>query len=244
MSQAATSSSAPISEHALRIIAAGGGSAEDERPLLELFADWTGSKAKVLFLPIAQAGMGRPLDGCLAWGKAALEPVGINDITMWTDLSSENHSSLTDFASIFISGGNTFFLLDQLRKSGFDAALTQFAAQGGVIYGGSAGAILLGRDILTCAHLDENRVGLDDTRGLNLVSGFCVWCHYQPEDDKRIADYVSRHGWPVLALSERSGVSVDGVALTAQGYEPTPVFTADGKHIMNVGESIPPLKNI
>ena len=241
MAQATFSGSSPTSKPAPRIIVAGGGSFQDERPLLELFAEWTGSGGKVLFLPIAQAGMGRPLDGCLAWGKAALQPVGINDITMWTDLNSENHLSLTDFNSIFISGGNTFFLLDQVRKSGFDTALMQFAAQGGVIYGGSAGAILLGQEILTCAHLDENRIGLDNSRGLNMVSGFCVWCHYQPEDDKRIVDYVARNGWPVLALSERSGVSMDGINLTAQGYEPTYVFTSDGKQTVDVGKTISPI---
>ena len=241
MAQAAFSSSGPDSKIAPRIIAAGGGSAEDERPLLELFADWTGSAGKVLFLPIAQAGMGRALDGCLAWGKVTLGAVGITDITMWTDLSFENHSSLADFNSIFIGGGNTFFLLDQVRKSGLDTALMHFAAQGGAIYGGSAGAILLGQDILTCAHLDENRVGLNDSRGLNMIGGFCVWCHYQPEDDERIAEYVRQNGWLVLALSERSGVSIEGVNLTAQGYEPTHVFTADCKQSINVGDPILPI---
>ena len=193
-----------------------------------------------MFLPIAQTGMGRPLDGCLAWGKATLQCVGIHDFRMWTDLTSESHSSLTDFSSIFISGGNTFFLLDQVGKSGFDTALIQFAAQGGVIYGGSAGAILLGQDILTCAHLDENRVGLNSPRGLDLVSGFSVWCHYQPEDDKHIAEYVTRSGLPVLALSDRSGVSLNGVELTAQGYEPTQVFTSNGKRTVNVGGTVLP----
>ncbi len=99
----------------------------------------------------------------------------------------------------------------------------------------------MGQDILTCAHLDENRVGLDDSRGLNMVSDFCVWCHYQPEDDKRIFEYVTRNGWPVLALSERSGVSVAGVNLTAQGYDPTHVFTSNGKQTVNVGEMILPV---
>lgn len=241
MTQAAIVNPALASKLALRIIVAGGGSAQDEHPLLELFAEWTGSKGKVLFLPIAQAGMGRPLDGCLAWGKATLETVGITDITIWTDLDSEDHLSLTDFNSIFISGGNTFFLLDQVRRSGFDVALMQFIAQGGVIYGGSAGAILFGQDILTCAHLDENRVGLDDSHGLNMIGGFCIWCHYQPEDDERIFEYVARNGWPVLALSERSGVSVDGVNLTAQGYEPTHVFISSGRQTVNVGEMLPPI---
>ncbi len=194
-----------------------------------------------MFLPIAQAGLGRSIDSCLAWGKAALQPVGINDITMWTDLNSADPLSLTDFNSIFISGGNTFSLLDQVRRSGFETALVQFVAEGGIIYGGSAGAILLGRDILTCAHLDENRVGLDDPRGLNMVSGFCVWCHYQPEDDKRIAEYVARNAWPVLALSERSGVSVEGMILTAQGYEPTHIFTTNGRQTVNISEMIPPI---
>ena len=222
-----------------RIIAAGGGGPQDERPLLELFSAWAGTTGRVLFLPIAQAGTGRPPADCLAWGRAALAPFGVMDITMWTDLEAEDHSGLGEFDAVFIGGGNTFSLLDQVRRSGFDAALARFLSGGGAVYGGSAGAILFGRDILTCAHLDEDRVGLADTHGLDAMGGYCVWCHYGAEDDARIAEYIARHGWPVLALSERAGVSAEDGVLTARGYDPTYVFTAGDMRAMPVGAKIP-----
>ena len=224
---------------AARIMAAGGGGLQDGCPLLEQFAAWTGATGRVLFLPIAQAGTGRPFAECLAWGRATLEPFGIRDITMWTDLSAEDHSGLAEFDAVFIGGGNTFSLLDQVRRSGFDTALVRFLSGGGAVYGGSAGAILLGRDILTCAHLDENHMGLDDTRGLGVLGGYCAWCHYRPEDDGRIAEYIARHGWPVLALSERAGVSAEGSILSARGYDPTYVFTAGDVQVIPVGAEIP-----
>ena len=57
-----------------------------------------------------------------------------------------------------------------------------FALRGGVVYGGSAGAIVLGANISTCAHMDHNDVGITDMHGLDLLDGHAVWCHYQAAD--------------------------------------------------------------
>src|SRR3989338_1712183 len=40
---------------------------------------------------------------------------------------------------VFVSGGNTFYLLDQARKSGFTELLPEFIEKGGVYVGSSAG---------------------------------------------------------------------------------------------------------
>lgn len=151
---------------------------------------------------------------------------------MWTDLRAHDTGELDGFDAVYLGGGNTFGLLAQLQDSGFVAGLVRFARRGGAIYGGSAGAIVLGRDITTAAHLDRNEVGLAETRGLDLAAGHAVWCHYQPDDDARIVDHVREKGWPVLAISERAGVAVRGAQMESVGFEPAYRFDASGKQTL------------
>ncbi len=222
-----------------RMILAGGGGADDSLPLDERFAEWTGDQGKMLYLPIAMDGQSRSYTSCLDWVSGVFRPLGITDLHMWTELSGKDVDELESFTSIYIGGGNTFRLLSLLRASAFDQALVNFVNRGGAVYGGSAGAIVLGRDILTCAHMDLNDAGLVDTRGLDLVDGYAIWCHYRPEDDERIAAYVADHGIPVLALSERAGVQVDNGHLTAAGFDPIVRFTPHTWEVIDVNEQIP-----
>jgi dipeptidase E len=223
-----------------RLILAGGGRAEDSRLLDERFAEWIGPAGRMLYLPIAMNGQ-RPYTyaQCLDWVSSVYHPLGVTNIEMWTSLADKDHSELDSFDAVFIGGGNTFRLLYLVRQSGFDQALTHFVVQGGAIQGGSAGASLLGRDIMTCAHLDTNAIGIADTAGLDLVSGYAIWCHYRPEDDERIVAYIEQYGFPVLALSERSGLQVDGEHLSAIGFKPLVQFTPRGRHVIDVGERVP-----
>lgn len=215
-------------DHA-RLILAGGGDAPDSRPLDKLFAAWTGPHGRMLYLPVALEGSGRSYETCLAWIESVFTPLGVLKIEMWTDLLRHDADELAGFDALYLGGGNTFGLLAQLRESGFDAGVAHFARQGGAIYGGSAGAIVLGRNIMTCAHLDRNDVGLADTRGLDLVAGHDIWCHYRPDEDARIAEYVREKGRPVLAISERAGVVVQGGELASAGFEPAYRFDENDK---------------
>lgn len=192
---------------ATRILLGGGGSAADERPLLEQFASWLNPQEPLLYLPLAMPGAG---PAQFSWINTALEPFGIKHITMWTALDRHQPQELEAYAAIFIGGGNTYHLLDQLRSARFLPALRAYAQAGGILYGGSAGAILLGRDIDTCAHMDQNIPGIKDTAGLDLVHGRAIWCHYTPAADPMVAEYMARKRIPVIALAETAGLWVRG----------------------------------
>jgi len=49
-----------------RLMLAGGGDAQDSRPLDEVFAAWIGPRGRMLYLPVALEGSGRSYDACLA----------------------------------------------------------------------------------------------------------------------------------------------------------------------------------
>jgi len=183
----------------------------------------------MLYLPVAMKGSQHSYESCLAWIRSVFTPLGVLNIEMWTDLGEHDADELAAFHSVYLGGGNTFGLLTQLRESGFDAGLAQFARRGGAIYGGSAGAIVLGRDIMTCAHLDRNEIGLRETRGLDLVAGHAVWCHYRADDDAQIAEYVRPRGFPTLAISERAGIAFQAGRLASAGFEPAYRFDENGK---------------
>src|SRR5574341_2421481 len=210
----------------VKVALGGGGGAADSRLLDEVFAAWLGAQGQLLYWPCALRGI-RPFQSCLEWVTATFAPLNVADITMWTDLSEHQASELDRFDGVYIGGGNTFALLAELRKSGFEHALRAYVRRGKAVYGGSAGAVVLGRDIRTVDYLDRNEVGLVETTGLDLADGHAIWAHYQPQDDNLIEAYVGQYQQPVLALSERSGIVIEQEGMRRVGFEPA--YRVDGK---------------
>lgn len=209
-----------------KIALAGGGGEDDSRLLDEVFASWLGPRGRLLYWPIALRGL-RPFQACFDWIRAVFLPLNITDITMWTNLSEHRASDLDGFDAVYIGGGNTYSLLAQLVESGFDRSLKAYLAEGRAVYGGSAGAAVLGKDIRSVGHLDRNDFGLGNTSGLNLADGHDIWVHYQVKDDTLIEAYVREHLRPVLAISERAGIVIESAKIRAAGFES--VFRFDGR---------------
>ena len=125
---------------------------------------------------------------------------------MLTDLSEE--INLNNFKGIYIGGGNTFKLLKEIKENKFDKKLKSF---NGIIYGGSAGAIIFGKTIEPCSFgkiKDKNNVKLKDLKGLNLVNNCNIKCHYFNEEKKEIKNYVKKTKIPIIALPNDSGIYV------------------------------------
>src|SRR6266487_1098212 len=212
----------------MKIALGGGGGAADSRLLDEVFATWIGSQGKLLYLPCALRGI-RPFQSCLEWITTTFAPLKVNQITMWTDLFEHQASELDQFDAVYIGGGNTFALLAELRKSGFEHYLREYVRRGKAVYGGSAGAAVLGRDIRTVNYLDRNEVGLVETKGLDLAKSHAIWVHYQPQDDNLIDVYAHQYQQSVIALSERSGIVIEQGCLRTVGFEPAYRFDGQGK---------------
>jgi dipeptidase E len=134
------------------------------------------------------------------------------DITGWSEPALAEH--LAGFDVLYIQGGNTFHLLDQMRRSGADRIIQDLVAGHGTVYCGvSAGSIVAGPDIGVAGwspDWDRNEVGLTDLTGLCLVP-FILSPHYVPEDVALIADRLPLP-YPILALRDGQAWVVNGDA--------------------------------
>lgn len=207
----------------MRVILAGGGEASDSVPLDRLFARWT-RHGTVLYWPFASD---IPPEECLRWFESTYGPLGVRDIVMWRSLDEMEGSELGAYAGVYVGGGNTFSLLDSVRRANAAERIIDWARHGSVIYGGSAGAILLGRDVSTAARADPNDVGVLDTAGLDMALGHAIWCHYEPAELGLVQQWSLERNHPVLALSERTGIVREGDLLRVVGFEP--VWRVDGE---------------
>lgn len=135
------------------------------------------------------------------------------DIDLKEKTKNQLSYELKDADIIFVAGGNTFYLLDKVQKSGFDK-LVKTLVQKGVIYiGSSAGAILAGPSIEPFKTLDDpSKVqNLKSFKGLNLVN-FVVLPHFGKEKYKakhqNIMNKYSKK-FKLLPITDLQAVVVD-----------------------------------
>ncbi|SDC81263.1 dipeptidase E [Terribacillus halophilus] len=137
---------------------------------------------------------------------------------------------------LFLSGGGSedqTIAIDRIFVSGimeskFDEVLKGYVDGGGVVYGGSAGAIIFGNNILTSAHLDINTVEVEDFKGMGMIGNYSVWCHFKKNNDRLINRFVAEYDSSVIALPEETAIFIDGSEKKVIGTEPAYIFTNKG----------------
>ncbi|MDT2829844.1 Type 1 glutamine amidotransferase-like domain-containing protein [Vagococcus carniphilus] len=75
---------------------------------------------------------------------------------------------------IFVAGGNTFYLLQELRRSGADQLIEEHINSGKLYIGESAGSIIMSPDIDYIKEMDEPEKApqLESTQALNLIDSY------------------------------------------------------------------------
>ncbi|MGK5082667.1 Type 1 glutamine amidotransferase-like domain-containing protein [Bdellovibrionota bacterium FG-1] len=115
---------------------------------------------------------------------------------------------------VYLAGGNTFYFLQALRRSGLLSFLKDFADQGGIFAGLSAGAHILSPHIGLAGAVgldpDENEVGLKNFKALGLVP-FEVLPHFDKSPGKlaAIQRYSRRSVYPIYACPDGAGIVVE-----------------------------------
>ncbi|WP_127714274.1 Type 1 glutamine amidotransferase-like domain-containing protein [Halobacteriovorax sp. HLS] len=144
---------------------------------------------------------------------------------------------------IHLDGGNTYYFLKSLRKKGMLKLLKEFVANGGILTGLSAGAIIMTPNISTAGFpefdRDDNDVNISNFKAMNLVK-FEFFPHYRNSSryDKDLVQHSRKINIPIYALPDGSGIIIEDHTIKFHG--PAYCFFNGQKIMIN---SKFPLKN-
>ena len=180
-----------------------------------------------LYVPLAMKQ--EKYDDCYEWITGELKTVEVSNIDMVRSPEELATKKLNDYGFIFIGGGNTFKLLHELKISGAFKKITEYLNNGGVVFGGSAGAIIFGKDLTACQLADDNEINLRDINGFDILNGISILCHYTngtPEKNAENKQYLlelSQHRTSI-ALPEEITLFVNDNDIEVIGERPYYIF--------------------
>ena len=145
-----------------------------------------------LFIPTAAYGEGYKI----GYEKERLFPfesLGMNVDVF--DLSNSNAEEVKEKLEhtdlVYVDGGNTFYLLEQMKKSGFYEHATELL-KNKIYIGSSAGSIVASPDIKFIEPMDDiSKSGLNDYTGLNWIN-FLFLPHVGHETMGKDAEEIRR----------------------------------------------------
>jgi dipeptidase E len=146
---------------------------------------------KVAFIPTASLHEG--YTGYVGSARKLFKKLGasVTEIDISTEAYSTIQAVFEDADVIYFTGGNSFFLMDQLRKTETDELLKKELANGKLMIGESAGAIICAPTIQYIEQMDEKPedYSQEDNEGLNLID-FYVLPHYLTAPFKKITERI------------------------------------------------------
>ena len=128
---------------------------------------------------------------------------------------NELYEKLKTYDVIWVNGGDTFYLLYWVKKSGFDKILPRLLEEGKTYVGLSAGSILLCPTIEVAGwegQDDPNIIELKDHNGLNMIH-FFMFVHYNSGWEGVIEKHEKDLSGKLIRLSNEQAVLEDGTVI-------------------------------
>lgn len=127
----------------------------------------------------------------------------------------DNISNFTNLNldAIYVGGGNTFSIIDKLRKCGFDKQIIKYVKNNVIYIGGSAGTHIVTKNIKHVENFDENLVKLKNYNALGLFNGI-IFCHYTNKREKYYLEAKKNNKYKVYTLSDEEVLISDGKNIT------------------------------
>lgn len=160
----------------------------------EYFERFAGEKVKgktVTFIPTAS--IPEDYKGYVDNDKQAFEQLGllVDELDITNSSIQEIENKLDKNNYIFISGGNTFYLLRELKKSGADRIIIDQINKGKLYIGTSAGSVVMSPNIEYVKKMDDNTKAPDlkDYQALGIVD-FYPLPHYTNQPFKAAVEEI------------------------------------------------------
>lgn len=228
----------------MKLLLCGGGCKEKTIEVNKKFNEIIDHNKPLLYVPLAMDEDKNNYDDCLKWINEELSNIDIPNIEMVKTFEELANKNYNNYCAIFIGGGNTYKLLKGLKDSTTFKKLKEYISNDGIVYGGSAGAIIFGYDINSCLTMDDNKVNLEDTKGFNVLEGKSIFTHYTNEYTKeaheRFKQYLinySSNKEAVIALPEEDTIYINKDKIEIIGNKPYYLFTS-GKEIIQTNKKL------
>ena len=150
--------------------------------LVKKFLDKNTESKKILFIPTATNV--DEYKKYIHLTQKAFEDFGYEvenfDISIFSEEIAKE--KLSEAKTVFISGGNTFYLLQELKRKNLTSYLKERIENGLLYIGESAGSVIAAPDIEYASIVDNKTLAteLNDYTGLNLVD-FYIVPHFEEE---------------------------------------------------------------
>ena len=150
---------------------------KDIAPLLKSFTNNTCEGKRIVFIPTA--GILDKTPFYVTADKKALEKLGllVDELEITKTPYEEIKAKIVTADYIFVSGGNTFFLLQELKRTGTDKLMIEHINKGKLYIGSSAGSAILSKDIEYLKFMDSSEAAPDlnnDFTSLGVVDFYIV----------------------------------------------------------------------
>lgn len=99
-----------------------------------------------------------PYDSCYERIKEEISSIDIPKIEMVRSFEELEEKNLDDYSLIYIGGGNTYKLLNGIKKTKTYDKLKKYLLNDGVVYGSSAGSVIFGKSIDIIGIMDKMKL--------------------------------------------------------------------------------------
>ena len=222
----------------MKLILCGGGSGEQNYHANKKLNEIIDHSKPILYIPLAMDEIEHPYDDCYEWIKGELSNVDVPNIEMVRTFDELSKKELSNYAALFIGGGNTYKLLKGLKENNSFDKISNYINNNGIIIGGSAGAVIFGKDINIISCMDENDVNLNDTLGFDVLNGVSIFPHYtntKPRltDEENIerhnlfTEYITNYSYKsdVYAIPEEDAIYINDNNVEVIGSRPYYYFS-------------------
>lgn len=173
----------------MKLYLSGGGSGKQNHFAYVNFFRIIDKSKPILYIPLAMESI--MYKSCYNWFKNEINSYNFDKFEMVKSSLELSKLDLNNYSALFIGGGNTYRLLSELNKNDNISKIKKYLLNGGIVYGGSAGAIIFGKDIDGCKLMDEkNDV---NTEGLNFINNYSLLCHFNNSNLKLNKKYLTTY---------------------------------------------------
>ncbi len=136
--------------------------------------------------------------------QGELRTAGISKITIFNLADKVFSGTENKFDVIYVSGGNTFAILDRMKKTGFFDFVKKAVKEEAIYAGISAGSIIAGQSIEIAgwgSEGDENEIGLADLSGLGFTD-IAIYPHFWEEEKDEVDQFKKKADYPVVEITD------------------------------------------